>query len=195
MQSLNDLLIDEIKDLYSAEKQIVKALPKMVKGAQSEELRTALSGHLEQTKEHVTRLEESFNRLEHKPQAKLCKGMEGLLAEGAECLESMKASELRDLAIIGAAQRVEHYEMAAYGTARAMATELELDEVVALLSSTYDEEQEADEKLSAVAEQLYTEVARKEGQEEMSAEEEAGSLRHKSPKKQSAHAAGAGVRP
>ncbi|HEY3740097.1 MAG TPA: ferritin-like domain-containing protein [Bryobacteraceae bacterium] len=158
MENLKDLLIEELKDLYSAEQQIIKALPKMVKGAQSEELKNAFSEHLEVTKTHAKRIEEAFGHLEQKPKAKLCKGMEGLLAEGAETLEEEKAGTLRDLEIIGAAQRVEHYEMAAYGTARAIAEQLQLDEVVELLNQTYSEEEEADSSLSEVAESLYGEV-------------------------------------
>jgi ferritin-like metal-binding protein YciE len=173
MESLNDLLVEELKDLYSAEKQIVKALPKMVKGAQSQELKSALSEHLEVTKQQVTRLEEVFSHLEQKAKAKHCKGMEGLLAEGAEALEESEASPLRDLQIIGAAQRVEHYEVAAYGTARAIAEHLELSEVVDLLTQTFDEEEEADQKLTEVAEGLYGEVsAAGEDMEEEEGEED-----------------------
>jgi ferritin-like metal-binding protein YciE len=113
MENLKELLVEELKDLYSAEKQIVKALPKLIKGVASDDLRTAISEHLEVTKGHVTRLEEVFGQLDEKPRAKLCKGMEGLLQEGAECLEEEEKGELRDLQIIGAAQRVEHYEVAA----------------------------------------------------------------------------------
>lgn len=163
MQSLKDLLIEELKDIYSAEKQIVKALPKMIKGVDSEELRTALSGHLEVTKEQVVRLEEVFAHLEQKPKPKTCKGMEGLLAEGAEGLEEGNPGPLRDLMIVGDAQRVEHYEMAAYGTARAIAEHLEMAQVVELLTETFDEEQEADEKLTEVAESLYQAAARNGG--------------------------------
>lgn len=123
------------------------------------ELKAALTDHLEVTKEHVTRLDEAFSHVEQKPKAKHCKGMEGLLIEGAECLESGEAGPLRDLQIIGAAQRVEHYEMAAYGAARTMAEHLQLTEVVDLLSQTFDEEQEADHKLTDLAEALYGEVA------------------------------------
>jgi len=173
MENLNELLYAELQDLYSAEKQIVKALPKLVKGSTSEELKSALSEHLEVTKGQVTRLEEVFSQLEQKAKAKMCKGMEGLLAEGAECLEE-DAGTLRDLQIIGAAQRVEHYEMAAYGTVRAMAEHLELNEVVDLLNQTFDEEEEADQKLTEVAQGLYPEVSggMEEEDEDMDMEEE-----------------------
>src|SRR5688572_8977434 len=123
MENLRELLLEELKDLYSAEKQIVKALPKIIRGAASQELKAAITEHLEVTKAQVTRLEEVFGVLGEKPKAKHCKGMEGLLAEGAESLEEEKGT-LRDLQLIGAAQRVEHYEVAAYGTSRAMAEQL-----------------------------------------------------------------------
>lgn len=172
MENLKDLLIAELKDLYSAEQQIIKALPKLVKGAESEELKTAFSEHLEVTKTHAKRIEEAFGYLEQKPKAKLCKGMEGLLTEGAECLEEEKAGTFRDLELIGAAQRVEHYEMAAYGTARAMAEQLELDEVVELLNQTYSEEEEADSSLSEIAETLYGQVNGESGEDEEDMSEE-----------------------
>jgi ferritin-like metal-binding protein YciE len=170
MENLKELLIEELKDLYSAEKQIVKALPKMVRGASSEELKTAMSEHLEVTKGQVTRIEEVFSHLEEKPRAKQCKGMEGLLTEGAECLGEEEKGALRDLQLIGAAQRVEHYEIAAYGTAKAIAEKLGLEDAVALLNETLAEEEQADEKLTEVAESIYGEVST--GNEEEAAEEE-----------------------
>ena len=172
MESLNELLVDELKDLYSAEKQIVKALPKMVRGAQSPELKAALTEHLEATKAQVTRLEDVFSNIDEKPKAKMCKGMEGLLAEGAECLEEDEAGLLRDLKIIGAAQRVEHYEVAAYGTARAIAEQLGLNEAVELLQETLNEEEEADKKLTEVAEGIYPEVVCSDEDEGEEVEEE-----------------------
>ncbi len=171
METLNELLIEELKDLYSAEKQIVKALPKMVRGAQSAELKNALNEHLEVTKAQVTRLEEVFANIEQKPKAKTCKGMEGLLAEGAEALEESEAGPVRDLQIIGAAQRVEHYEVAAYGTARAIAEQLGLSEAVELLSETLTEEEDADKKLTEVAEGIYGEVETSMGEEDIEDEE------------------------
>lgn len=168
MENLKELLLEELKDLYSAEKQIVKALPKIIRGVASEDLKSAIQEHLEITKGQVTRLEEVFSQLEEKPKAKHCKGMEGLLSEGAEILEEQEASVLRDLQIIGAAQRVEHYEMAAYGTARAIAEQLEHSETVDLLNQTFDEEEEADKKLTEVAESLYGEA--QSGAEEAEAE-------------------------
>ena len=181
MENLRELLVDELKDLYSAEKQIVRALPKIARGAESEELKAALNEHLEATKGQVTRLEEVFGHLEEKPKAKACKGMEGLLGEGAECLEEDEKGGLRDLKLIGAAQRVEHYEVAAYGTAKAMAEKLGLDEAAELLDQTLKEEEEADQKLTEVASGLYEEVSSEEedegedaGQEEDEEGEAAG---------------------
>jgi ferritin-like metal-binding protein YciE len=174
MENLRELLIEELKDLYSAEKQIVKALPKIIRGAASQELKAAITEHLEVTKEQVTRLEDVFAQLEQKPKAKHCKGMEGLLKEGAECLEEEDKGVLRDLQLIGAAQRVEHYEVAAYGTAKAMAEKLGLSGAVGLLQETLDEEEEADTKLTDVAEALYAEV---ETGDEVEAEETAAPKR------------------
>lgn len=165
MDSLRELLIDELKDLYSAEKQIVKALPKIIRGAATQELKAAITEHLEITKGQVTRLEEVFSLLEQKPKAKHCKGMEGLLQEGAECLEEEDKGTLRDLQLIGAAQRVEHYEVAAYGTSKAMAERLGLSQAVELLDETLKEEEEADKTLTEVAEGLYGEVETGEAEE------------------------------
>lgn len=164
MENLKDLLLEELKDLYSAEKQIVKALPGIIKGAESENLKAAVQSHLEVTKGQVTRLEEVFSQLEQKPKAKHCKGMEGLLAEGAQSLEESQAGVLRDLQLIGAAQRVEHYEVAAYGTAKAIAERLGLSEAADLLNETMQEEEEADSKLTEVARSLYEEVSAERGE-------------------------------
>ncbi len=172
METLKELLLEELKDLYSAEKQIVKALPKIIRGASSEELKSAITEHLEVTKGQVTRLEEVFGHLEEKPKAKMCKGMQGLLEEGAEGLEEEEKGVLRDLLLIGAAQRVEHYEVAAYGTAKAMAEQLGASEVVDLLAETLAEEEEADHKLTEVAESLYEQVQTGEEEEGEEAEDE-----------------------
>jgi len=158
MENLKELLVEELKDLYSAEKQIVKALPKIIRGASSAGLKAAIEEHLAVTKAQVTRLEEVFSHLDEKPKAKHCKGMQGLLEEGAECLQEEEKGALRDLQLIGAAQRVEHYEVAAYGTAKAMAERLGVSEAVELLNETLQEEEEADKKLTEVAESLYEEV-------------------------------------
>jgi len=162
MDNLKAALIDELKDLYSAEQQIVKALPEIIKGAESEDLQTAIAHHLEETKVQVSRLEQAFAALGESATAKHCKGMEGLLDEGAECLKEKEKGTLRDLLLIGAAQRVEHYEIAAYGTAKAMAEHLDLDDVIDLLAETEEEEAAADEKLTDIAEGLYEELGQRE---------------------------------
>ena len=132
-QGLRELYIDELKDLYSAENQLVKALPKMAKAASSEELRKGFDEHLEQTKAHVQRLEKIFQALGESPKGKTCKGMQGLVEEGAEAMEEGYEGSVKDAALIGAAQRVEHYEIAGYGTVRSMAETLGEDDHVSLL--------------------------------------------------------------
>jgi ferritin-like metal-binding protein YciE len=181
MENLKELLVEELKDLYSAEKQIVKALPKIIRGAKSPELKAAVQEHLEVTKGQVTRLEEVFSQLEEKAKAKHCKGMEGLLQEGAECLDEEDPGTLRDLQLIGAAQRVEHYEVAAYGTAKAIAEKLDLSEAVELLQETLAEEEEADTTLTEVAESLYGEVSMGNEEPEQEAEEQAPRSRTRRP--------------
>ena len=155
-KGLKELYIDELKDLYSAETQLVKALPKMAKSAASDELRQGFEEHLEQTKGHVQRLEQIFEALGESPKGKKCKGMEGLIAEGSEVAEEDYEGNILDAALIGAAQRVEHYEIAGYGTVRAMAEVLGEDEHVSLLTETLDEEKETDEKLTELAQEANT---------------------------------------
>jgi len=150
-ESVKELLIEELKDLYDAEKQLVKALPKMAKAASDEELKAGLTSHLEETKEHVARLERVFKLLDEPAKSKTCPAMKGLIEEGAEALEEKEESAVRDAQIIGSAQRIEHYEMAAYGTARTLAETLGEDEVAEILQATLDEEGEADKKLTAAA--------------------------------------------
>lgn len=149
--TLQELLVDEIKDLYSAEKQLVKALPKMAEAASDSTLRQSLLDHLEETKVHVDRLEQIFTELKQPAKARTCDAMKGLIAEGEKTVAHKGPEALRDAGIIGAAQRVEHYEIAAYGTSRAFAEELGLEEVARLLQETLDEEGEADKKLTAIA--------------------------------------------
>ena len=151
-KTLNDLLIDELKDLYSAENQLIKALPKMAKAANSENLSAAFTDHLEETRGQVERLEKIFTILEGTPKGKKCKAMEGLIEEGKEVMEEEYEPAVMDAALIGAAQRVEHYEIAGYGTARTLATLLGHDEVAELLQETLDEEGNADKKLTDLAE-------------------------------------------
>jgi ferritin-like metal-binding protein YciE len=154
MDDMHALLVDEVKDLYSAESQLVTALPKMAKNAKSAELRQALEHHLRQTEEHVRRLEKVAERLEAKPRGKKCVGMEGLIAEGKELLKEDGNERVIDAGLIGAAQKVEHYEMAAYGTARAHAEELGLADVARTLQTTLDEEGEANKKLTQIAKSI-----------------------------------------
>lgn len=151
LDSLENLFVHELKDILSAEKQLVKALPKMAKGATSEALRASIEEHLEQTKEHVNRLEQVFASIDKAPRAEHCKAMEGLVAEGAELLEEDGDPTVKDAALIAAAQRVEHYEISAYGTARTLAELLGNDKAVELLQQTLDEEKETDQKLTELA--------------------------------------------
>ena len=170
--NLKNLYVDELKDLYSAENQLVKALPKLAKAASSDELRQGFEEHLEQTRGHVQRLEKIFQALGESPRGKKCKGMEGLVEEGSEVMEEEFEGSLMDAALIGAAQRVEHYEIAAYGTVCAFAKELGEREQNSLLNQTLKEEKETDEKLTQLALQINTQA--NEGEE---AEEAAGKKR------------------
>ena len=159
---LKELFIDELKDIFSAETQLVKALPKMAKAAKSPDLRSGFEKHLKQTEGHVTRLESIFEGYNEKPTGKKCKGMEGLIEEGDEAAkEENYEDDAKDAALIGAAQRVEHYEMAAYGTVRAMAERLGDSKAVKLLSQTLQEEKDTDEKLTELAEKIPVEGASK----------------------------------
>jgi ferritin-like metal-binding protein YciE len=151
LNSLRDVYLEELKDLLSAENQILKALPKMVKAASSEELQTAFQDHLEETKEHAQRLEQIFKKLGVTGKGKKCKAMEGLLEEGKEVMEEEGEPAAKDAALIAAAQRVEHYEMAGYGCARTFAQILGEEEAANLLQQTLDEEGAADKKLTEVA--------------------------------------------
>lgn len=154
-EQLNELLVEEIRDIYDAEKQLVKALPKMAKACDSEDLAEAIKDHLSETQNQVSRLEQIFGLLDTPARGKSCKAMKGLLEEGTEALEEKDSGPIRDLAIIAAAQRVEHYEISAYGTATALAAQVGNDEVVKLLQATADEEKAADEKLTEVAMSIY----------------------------------------
>jgi ferritin-like metal-binding protein YciE len=167
MESIRELLIEEMADLYDAEKQLVKALPKMAKAASNEQLREAFENHLEQTRGHVQRLEQAFELLDQKAKGKPCAAMKGLVEEGKETMEEDGLSDgLMDSAIIAAAQKVEHYEIAGYGTLSAWARSLGLDEVAGLLEETLAEEKEADEKLTQVGGDVLTEVESAGEQEE-----------------------------
>ena len=150
--TLRDLMLDEIRDLYDAERQLVKALPKMAKGATSSELRSLIETHLGETEQQVTRLERVFEMLDEKPRGKRCDGMAGIIEEGSTLLGEDFEGAVLDAGIIAGAQRAEHYEIAAYGSVMAWAKELGEDEVADLLSETLEEEKSADEQLSALAE-------------------------------------------
>jgi ferritin-like metal-binding protein YciE len=150
MQSLNDLFEHEIADLYSAETQLVEALPKLAEAASNEELKTAFQHHLDETRDHVRRLEEIRGQL-GSSMNETCDGMKGLISEGEETIEADGDPTVKDAALIAAAQRVEHYEIAAYGTARTLASELELREAQELLDQTLDEESNADKLLTKIA--------------------------------------------
>jgi ferritin-like metal-binding protein YciE len=162
-RTVEDLLADELKDLYSAEMQLTKALPKMIKGAADDALKTALTDHLKETRGHVTRLEEAARLLEIKPTGKKCVGMEGVIQEGAEVLDEQGDEKILDLGIIGAGCRVEHYEMAGYLTAISLAERTNAEEVVAVLKQTLVEEQAAEKKLRTIAASLMKATALQAG--------------------------------
>jgi ferritin-like metal-binding protein YciE len=170
IQSIEALFQTELKDVYDAEKRLTKALPKMAKGASSEELKQAFEEHLEVTKGQVTRLEQVFQAIGAKPQAKTCEAMKGLIQEGEETMNEDGEESLIDIAVVGAARRVEHYEMAAYKSLIALAAHLEQgDQVQDLLQQTLEEEEEADRVLAELADTLVEEMT---GESEEDDEEE-----------------------
>jgi ferritin-like metal-binding protein YciE len=175
--SLQEVYVDELKDLYSAENQLTKALPKMAKAASSEELRQGFEEHLEQTKGHVERLQQIFEMLGEKPTGKKCVGMEGLIKEGAEIMSEDFEDEVMDAALISAAQRVEHYEIAAYGTVCAYADLLGESKHASLLGETLNEEKETDQKLTELSKEINVEA------------QEAGSEREETGKRKARRAA------
>lgn len=154
LETLQDLLIHNIKDLYSAETQLVKALPKMAKAATDPDLKAGFTSHLEETKVHVTRLEEVAELLGASPRGLSCKAMKGLVEEGAEAIEEEAEPTIKDLALIAAAQKVEHYEISGYGSARALAEAVGNSQVAQLLKTTEDEEGKTDKKLTSAAKKL-----------------------------------------
>lgn len=181
--TLHEMLVDEIKDLYHAEKQLTKALPKLAKAATHDDLRSAFTSHLEETRAHVTRLEEVFASLDESVKAKHCEGMAGIIQEGAALMQEDADGSVMDAGLIAAAQRAEHYEIGAYGTCVAWARLLGLEEVASLLEQTLDEEKAADEALSALAEGEINQAAVNEGRAEEGEEEEeeAASSQRRSP--------------
>jgi ferritin-like metal-binding protein YciE len=174
--SLQELYVEQLRDLYSAENQLVKALPKMAKAAQSEALRRGFEQHLAQTKGHVDRLEQIFSAMDESPKARKCAGMEGLVEEGEEVIREQSGSDALDSGLIASAQRVEHYEIAGYGTVRTFAELLGDDEAVNLLQQTLDEEKETDEKLTELAKQVNAQAMNSGGKSEVD-EEGAESMR------------------
>ncbi|MDB6029373.1 MAG: hypothetical protein JWM68_5596 [Verrucomicrobiales bacterium] len=165
INTLQDLYIHELQDIYSAETQLVKALPKVIEACTSDELRSALEDHLDQTKEQVERLDTIFESLDESPKGKKCMAMEGLLKECQETISEDMKDEVRDAALIGACQRVEHYEIAVYGTVSTFAKLLGREDDLDLLGQTLDEEKEADETLTDIAENTIN-VEAAEGEEE-----------------------------
>jgi ferritin-like metal-binding protein YciE len=158
VESLRDLYLEQLQDLYNAEQQLIKALPKMAKAATSDELRAAFEDHLEETKGHAQRIETICEQMGEKASGKKCKAMEGLVKEGAETIEEDMQEDIKDAALIADAQRVEHYEIAGYGCVHAYATRLGDEEAANLLEETLEEEKAADKKLNDIAEELNLEV-------------------------------------
>lgn len=152
--TLTDIFEDLLKDIYWAEKHLVKALPKMAKAAHNDELKQAFENHLEETKSQVTKVERCFSNIDKKATAKKCEAMEGLVKEGAEAIEEYSKGHARDAALIAAAQKVEHYEISSYGTLRTMANVLGMDECVEILSEIEQEESETDDKLTELSENI-----------------------------------------
>ena len=159
---LHELFLEELSDVYSAEQQITKALPKMAKAAESDELRMAFEEHLEQTQEQIARLDQVFRSLDETLKRKTCKAMQGLIEEGSEMMQEHKGSSEIDAALIAAAQKVEHYEIASYGTLCTWAEQMGHDEALELLKQTIDEEETTDERLTEIAESLANQRAEQE---------------------------------
>lgn len=166
LSSLEDLFVDELKDLYSAETQLLKAIPKMAKAASSKQLKAGFEKHLKQTEGHVDRLEQIFEELGASPKGKKCKAMEGLVEEGAEVIDEDAEPEVKDAALIAAAQRVEHYEIAGYGCVRTYAKILGNTEAAKLLQQTLDEEADTDKALTKLAEGINVEANGEDEEEE-----------------------------
>jgi len=176
LDTLKKLYLEELRDVYNAEQQLVKALPKMAKAASAEELKDALQDHLEETKGHVERIEEIFGELDESPKGKTCHGMKGLVEEGSEILEEKGEESVIDAGIIAAAQKAEHYEIATYGTLRTWADLLGESDAADLLQQTLDEEGDADKRLSELAEDIVNPEALSEAETE---EEEVGASRRR----------------
>ena len=165
MKDLNELFLEELADIYDAEKQLVKALPKVAEAAKAPELQSAIEDHLEQTQEHVRRLEQVFGIFNVKPRTKKCEAMNGLIEEAQDLMKEESSAPVMDAALISAAQKVEHYEIATYGTLRTWAEALGKDEAVDLLEETLSEEKEADESLTDIAGNINQEATDAEEEE------------------------------
>ena len=160
VDTIEKLFIEELKDLHSAEKQITKTLPKLIEAATTVDLKKAFEHHLKETEGHVARLDRAFELLGTRPKEKTCDGMKGILSEGAEMLRETKEGDIRDVALISAAQRVEHYEMAAYGTVRSYAEQLNQAQIAKLLQETLEEEKAADKKLTEISQKVNSRAER-----------------------------------
>jgi ferritin-like metal-binding protein YciE len=160
VDSMEKLFIDEMRDLYSAETQITRALPKMAKAASSEELRSAFESHLRETEGHVRRLEQIFEMMDESPKGRTCRGTRGVLGEGSRMVRGTKDGPMRDEALISTAQRVEHYEMAAYGTARSHAERMGQKQMAEILERTLDEEKRADKRLTDISNSVFRQMRR-----------------------------------
>ena len=152
LNSLDDLFVAQIQDLYDAEQRLTKALPKMAEAAASKQLKSAFEGHLRETEQHVARLEKVFSAMGRAPERETCEAMKGLIAEGEEAIDANGDADVKDAALIAAAQRVEHYEIAGYGTVRTLAQHLGHKELAKILQQTLDEEAACDKKLTKIAE-------------------------------------------
>jgi ferritin-like metal-binding protein YciE len=159
IETMEDLFLEQVEDLYDAERRLVKALPKMAEASTSQSLRQAFESHLMETEGHVTRLENVFRTIGQDPKAHTCDAMKGLISEGEDVISDIDQSALRDAGLIAAANRVEHYEIAAYGSARTFAEILGLSEAAALLEQTLQEEKKADQKLTLLAENMVNDEA------------------------------------
>jgi ferritin-like metal-binding protein YciE len=159
IETMEDLLLEQVEDLYDAERRLVKALPKMAEASTSQSLRQAFESHLLETEGHVTRLESVFRTLGQDPKTHTCDAMKGLISEGEDTISDIDQSSLRDAGLIAAANRVEHYEIAAYGSARTFAQTLGLGQVASLLEQTLQEEKKADQKLTQLAESMVNDQA------------------------------------
>lgn len=167
MESLEDLLQDEIKDVFDAEKQLAKALPKLIRKATAGDLKTALTAHLKETERHITRLERVFRMMDMPVRGKKCEGMQHLIAEGSEMIAECEEDDTRDALIIAAAQKCEHYEIASYGTIRVWANLLNHEDAAAIFEDTLAEEKSADLKLTNIAEAFINEAAADDGEDEV----------------------------